>query len=71
MRIKIEVSEKSIKNAIEYLKDFKKKATTELPKVFLQKCALWVMEEANKNLSNIPMDNEVISFIQREWEISP
>lgn len=44
---------------------------TELPRVFLEKCAKWIREEADNNLSRIPMDYEVISLIQKNWVTSP
>lgn len=71
MRINIDLSKKSIENAIKQIKAAQKKVQKDLPRVFLGKCAEWIKAEANNNLSRIPMDGQVINLIQSRWEISP
>lgn len=71
MKINISLDKKSIENAIKQIKAVQKKVQTDLPRVFLQKCVEWIKNEANNNLSQIPMDYEIISLIQKSWTISP
>lgn len=71
MRINIDLSKKSIEKAIKQIKAVQKKVQKDLPRVFLQKCVEWIKAEANNNLSRIPMDYEITSFIQKNWVVSP
>lgn len=71
MRINVGFDKKSIQNAIKQIKAVQKKIRTDLPRVYLQKCANWIVSEANNNLSRINMDSKIISLIQSSWVISP
>lgn len=71
MRIHIELSKKSIKNAIKQIKAVQKKVQKDLPRVYLQKCVNEIILLANQNLMGTNIGNEVKSLIQSSWEISP
>lgn len=71
MRINIDLSKKSIENAIKQIKAVQKKVQNDLPRVFLQKCVEWIKAESDNNLFRIPMDYEIISLIQKNWVVSP
>lgn len=71
MRINIELSKKSVENAIKQIKAVQKKIQNELPKVYLQKCVEWIRLQADNNISATPIDGEIISLIKRSWYISP
>ena len=68
-KIEINFDTKSIEKAINQIKQIKKKLYTEIKDLFLTKCLEWVRDRANFYLSNIPMDNDVITTIQGAWDI--
>lgn len=70
MRIKIDLSKKSIENAIKQIKEVQKKIQKDLPKVYLQKCVEWIKAEANKNLWMTDIGSDVKGLIQDSWKMS-
>lgn len=71
MRINIDLSKKSIENAIKQIKEVQKKAQKDLPRVYLQKCVNEIIRLANRNLMATDIGSEVKALIQSSWEISP
>lgn len=70
MRIKIDLSKKSIENAIKQIKEVQKKVQKDLPRVYLQKCVNEIIRLANQNLMATDIGSEVKALIQSSWEIS-
>lgn len=70
MKVSINLSKKSIKSAVKKVEDLKKKAQTELAKVFLQKCVARIIELANQNLMMTDVGFEVKNLIQNSWGTS-
>ena len=68
-KINISLDLKSLKKAIREVESIKKKMDTTIPSAFITKCLQWIMERANQYLLGIPMDGEVISDIQSQWNI--
>lgn len=71
MRININLSKKSIENAIKQIKTVQKKVQNDLPRVYLQKCVAKIIELANQNLMATTIGSGVKILIQGSWEISP
>ena len=71
MRMNIDLSKKSIENAIKQIKAVQKKVQTDLPKVYLEKCVAKIIELANQNLMITDIGSEVKALIQSSWQISP
>ena len=71
MRINIDLSKKSIENAIKQIKAVQKKVKKNLPRVYLEKCVAKIIELANQNLMITDIGSEVKSLIQSSWQISP
>ena len=71
MRINIDLSKKSIENAIKQIKEVQKKVQKDLPRVYLQKCVNEIIRLANQNLMSTDIGSEVKALIQSSWEISP
>ena len=70
MRINIELSKKSIGNAIKQIKAVQKKVQKDLPRVYLKKCVEWIKAEANKNIWSTDVGSSVKAKIQDSWKIS-
>lgn len=70
MKVRMNLSKKSIQSVIKKVEDLKKKAQTELPKVFLRKCVARIIELANQNLMATDVGFEVKNLIQNSWETS-
>lgn len=71
MRINIDLSKKSIENAIKQIKAVQKKVQKDLPRVYLEKCVAKIIELANQNLMATNIGSKVKSIIQSQWKISP
>ena len=71
MRINIDLSKKSIENAIKQIKAVQKKVQKDLPRVYLEKCVAKIIELANQNLMITDIGSEVKALIQSSWQISP
>lgn len=71
MRININLSKKSIENAIKQIKAVQKKVQKDLPRVYLEKCVAKIIELANQNLMITDIGSEVKALIQSSWQISP
>lgn len=71
MRINIDLSKKSIENAIKQINAVQKKVQTDLPRVYLEKCVAKIIELANQNLMITDIGSEVKALIQSSWQISP
>lgn len=69
MRIKINLSTNSIRNAINQTRELQRKIQNDLPKVFLQMCVDWIVKEANRNLWATTVGDEVKVLIQGSWTI--
>lgn len=71
MRINISLDKKSIKSAINQINLVKKQLHKDVPRVYLQKCALKIIELANKNIALTEVGDDVQRLIQNSWKISP
>ena len=71
MRINIDLSKKSIENAIKQIKTVQKKVQKDLPRVYLEKCVNEIIKLANENLMATNIGSRVQSLIQSSWQISP
>lgn len=70
MRINIDLSKKSIENAIKQIKAVQKKIQNDLLKVYLQKCVNEIIRLANINLMTTDIGSEVKALIQSSWQVS-
>lgn len=68
MHINIDLSKKSIENAIKQIKAVQKKVQTELPRVYLQKCVEWIKNTANFNLKTHYLSDDIVSKIENAWD---
>ena len=67
MRIKIDLSKKSIANAIKQIKAVQKKIQKDLPRVYLQKCVEWIKFNANANLKAHYISLDIVEKIENSW----
>lgn len=67
--INISLDAKSFEGAIKQVNSIYKKMVTKVPSVFIDKSLEWVKNRANRYLSEIEMDGEIISDIQGSWDI--
>lgn len=65
--IKINFDKKSIQNAIKQVNAVKKKLSTKVVKVFLEKCVEWVKNRANENLDMLDIGGNIIAEIKNSW----
>lgn len=67
MRIKIDLSKKSIENAIKKIKEVQKKVQKDLPRVYLEKCVEFIKFNANANLKSHYISLDIVEKIEKSW----
>ena len=66
--INIGFDTKSIRQAIKEIENIRKKFSKNIPKIYLKKCADYVISRANEYLSNYNIDGEIIDDIKTHWD---
>ena len=67
MKITVGLNQKSVKNAINALKNAKKQLQGEMMQDFLTECCLWFINRANQHLDKSDIGKNVIDDIKSHW----
>lgn len=69
-KIKVNLSQQSIENAIAQLEKEKQKFKSQIMRTFLNKCAVWFIDRANYYVSALKIGDIVIEEIEKSWSFT-